>query len=161
MNLSVWKYRLLRRLSRLTVEIAGALTLRRMPPFTSAAAIVFSQDRVLMIRDTAQGGLVLPGGHLHWNESIEDGIRREVFEETGYRVEPTQVVGIFSSKTNLSEPGIIRVVMEARIVGGRKRSSAEGAVEWVEPGQPDAEEARDAAILGQWTARAARLDDVS
>lgn len=150
MTLGVWKYKMLRGLGRLTVETASLLTLRRMPPMVSAAAIVCRDGRILMIRDTAQGMLVLPGGHLHWSESVDAGVRREVLEETGYVVAPGRLVATLSSESGQSDRGIIRVIVEAAITGGAERSSPEGAVEWLPLEDVDRDHARDAGILRQW-----------
>lgn len=83
-----------------------------------------------MIQDRAQRALVLPGGHLHWNESVEEGIRREVFEETGYIVEPDEVLAVCSGPQAPVDRGIVRVIMSAKVIGGVETSSAEGEVAW-------------------------------
>lgn len=148
----MWKYRILRRLSRWTVETAAAVTLQRMPPFVSAAAIVEQDGRILMIRDTAQNMLVLPGGHLRWNEGVKAGVEREVLEETGYRIEVPRVFQILDNGSGLSDRGIVRVIFEGSIRGGRERSSPEGEVEWVELDRLKHEEARDAQVVRRWMA---------
>lgn len=149
-SFQAWKYRVERRIARCTVETAAVVTLGRMPPFVSAAAIVVRQDKVLMVRDAAQSMLVLPGGHLRWNESVEDGLRREVFEETGYRIQPGRVFDAFAGSSGLSDRGIIRVIVVAGIVGGVERSSPEGTVEWVSFEALAREDARDGAIVARW-----------
>jgi ADP-ribose pyrophosphatase YjhB (NUDIX family) len=113
----------------------------------STAAIVRRGDDILMIRDTAQGMLVLPGGHLRWTESVEAGLRREVREETGFEVEPTRLLEVVSSSSGLSDRGIIRVLWEATLVGGSERSSAEGTVAWVKLDDPELARARDGALV--------------
>lgn len=146
----VWKYRILRQLGRMTVESAALATMHRMPPMVTAAAIVRRGNTVLTIRDTAQGMPVLPGGHLHWLESVEEGLQREVREETGYEVEPTRLLETLSSRSGLSERGIIRVIWEAKIVGGTECSSPEGKVEWLAIDSEDLRRARDGAIVHRW-----------
>lgn len=52
------------------------------------AVIEDGKGRVLLVKHVPQRGgfwqgkWICPGGKLHWGESIEDGIRREVREET-------------------------------------------------------------------------------
>ena len=51
-----------------------------------AAVVVDDTDRVLVIRRRDNGAWQLPGGVLELNETPEDGMRREVSEETGVMV---------------------------------------------------------------------------
>ncbi len=56
------------------------------------------RDSVLLVergRPPLQGYWSLPGGVLETGETLEDGIRREVLEETGLEVKPAGVVEIF------------------------------------------------------------------
>ncbi len=121
-----------------------------MPPFVSAAALVVRDGSVLMIRDTAQGMLVLPGGHLHWDESIEEGLRREVWEETGYQITLDRILDVVSHQSGLSEPGIVRTLVEAHIEGGAEHSSAEGDVVWIDLTTIDGRTDRDLKVVRHW-----------
>jgi len=153
LRLNVWKYRFLRQLGRLTVRVCALLTLGKMPPMVSACAIVDRDGRYLMIRDTAQGRLVLPGGHLHWRESPSEGVVREVREETGYNVSVGRLIGAFSSHQGVADGGIIRLAFEGSITGGAEVSSAEGAVEWQTLEQLDTEGSREAQMIRDYLAR--------
>ena len=58
-------------------------------PLVGVAVIVIKDNRVLLgQRKNAHGAgtWAFPGGHLEFNESIEDCAVREVFEETGIRI---------------------------------------------------------------------------
>ena len=58
-------------------------------PFVGIAVIVIKKNRVLLgKRKNAHGSgtWAFPGGHLEFNESIEDCARREIFEETGIKI---------------------------------------------------------------------------
>jgi 8-oxo-dGTP diphosphatase len=58
-------------------------------PLVGIAVIVVKDHRVLLgKRKNAHGAgtWAFPGGHLEFNESIEDCAAREVFEETGIRI---------------------------------------------------------------------------
>lgn len=150
MNYLALRYKVSRRLSRIIVRSAALVTFQRMPPFVSAAAIIVRDGRVLMIKDPAQGMQVLPGGHLHWGESVEEGLRREVFEETGYLVEPDRLLGTYSGRGAPSDSGIVRIIMRAHIVGGDEQSSAEGEVVWPSIAGAQAERGRDSQIVAEW-----------
>jgi ADP-ribose pyrophosphatase YjhB (NUDIX family) len=61
-------------------------------------AIILKRDRVLLVeraRSPLKGYWSLPGGVLETGEYLEEGIRREVLEETGLVVEPLRVITIF------------------------------------------------------------------
>lgn len=55
-----------------------------------------------------------PGGVLELSETIEDGLRREVREETGLNVEADTLSGIYK---NMSR-GIVALVFRCKVTGG-------------------------------------------
>ena len=60
-------------------------------------AIIFNGRReVLMEKRSDVGRWGLPGGGVEIGESIQEGVVREVFEETGLRVEVKRLVGLYS-----------------------------------------------------------------
>ena len=40
---------------------------------------------------------IVPGGHLEWGESLEQGVKREVLEETGLKVFDLQLINVQES----------------------------------------------------------------
>ncbi len=63
----------------------------------SVTGIVIRDGKVLLARHTygdGKGKLIVPGGYVQNGETPQDALRREFFEETGIRVEPTRIVGI-------------------------------------------------------------------
>lgn len=60
------------------------------PSAATVALILNEQNELLVCRrakDPAKGTLDLPGGFIDMNESAEEGVAREVLEETGLNVE--------------------------------------------------------------------------
>lgn len=55
-------------------------------------AVLIQGEKVLLIRHSYIPGWHFPGGGVNHKETIEEGMRREVIEETGYRVEGDAVV---------------------------------------------------------------------
>src|SRR4051812_34996558 len=75
-----------------------------------AAAIIDDHGRFLAIRRADNGTWEPPGGVLELDESIEAGLVREVQEETGLRVEPVALTGVYK---NLRR-GIVALVFRCR-----------------------------------------------
>ncbi|OLT48764.1 NUDIX hydrolase [Saccharomonospora sp. CUA-673] len=75
-----------------------------------AGIVVDSDDRVLVIRRRDNGRWEMPGGVLELGESFEDGVRREVAEETGMSVEVERLTGVYK---NLSR-GIVALVFRCK-----------------------------------------------
>lgn len=105
----------------------------------AAYAICVRDGQLLLARSPAPGGgfeWVLPGGGMEHGEDPYDTVVREVDEETGYRVEPTGLLGIDSSHhtfpdrfgRSVDHHGV-RLVYEARIVGGELRYEANGSTD--------------------------------
>ena len=66
-------------------------------PHITVATVVEDHGRFLMVEELKHERAVLnqPAGHLDPNESLIQAAIRETFEETGYDVELTGVIGIY------------------------------------------------------------------
>jgi 8-oxo-dGTP diphosphatase len=76
------------------------VTAREYPdrPIVGVGAVIFDKDYVLLVKRgnaPMQGEWSLPGGALEIGETLENGVKREVFEETGLTVEPISIVEVF------------------------------------------------------------------
>ncbi|PRW64643.1 NUDIX hydrolase [Actinopolyspora mortivallis] len=81
----------------------------------SVAGIVINEDdQVLLIQRRDNGRWEAPGGVLELEETFEDGVKREVLEETGVSVEVERLSGTYK---NLSR-GIIALVFRCRPLSG-------------------------------------------
>jgi ADP-ribose pyrophosphatase YjhB (NUDIX family) len=64
------------------------------------------------------------------DESIIDGVKREVREETGLVIEPVKLTGVYKNMTR----GVIALMFRAHVVGGNISTSDETShVEWWTP----------------------------
>jgi ADP-ribose pyrophosphatase YjhB (NUDIX family) len=81
----------------------------------SVAAVVTNDDgQVLVIKRRDSGAWQLPGGVLELDERVEDGLRREVWEEAGVRIEPVRLTGVYKNM----KLGVVALVFRARPVEG-------------------------------------------
>lgn len=95
-----------------------------------AGVTVDDSGRVLLIRRRDNGQWQAPGGVLELHETFEEGVAREVSEETGVRVEAVRLTGVYK---NLPK-GVVALVYRCRQVGGAPKTSQESIeVAWLEP----------------------------
>ena len=67
-------------------------------PVVGVGAIILDGNRVLLIRRAnapLQGVWSIPGGRLDLGETLTEGLRREIREETGLRIEIVDQVEVF------------------------------------------------------------------
>jgi 8-oxo-dGTP diphosphatase len=114
-------------------ERIGHITL-----LTPAAAAIIRDDRgqVLLIRRGDGRGWSLPGGIMEPGERLVDCLLREAREETGLKVEPIRLVGIYSDPAfmhvtfpNGDQAHFVSATFECRTVGGRLRADGEESLE--------------------------------
>lgn len=112
------------------LDHAGYLT----PKLDVRAAVFDDAGRLLMVRETSDGGWTLPGGWADVNESVAEGAVREVHEESGYVVVAEQFLGLYERERWGHPPTpyfTYKAVVRCRLVGGEATPSHEtDAVEW-------------------------------
>jgi 8-oxo-dGTP diphosphatase len=97
-----------------------------------AAAVVDQEGHVLVIRRRDNGRWEPPGGVLELVETIDEGLRREVLEETGLAVTVETLTGIYK---NLNR-GIVALVFRCRPVAGTLTANEEASeFRWVTRGE--------------------------
>jgi ADP-ribose pyrophosphatase YjhB (NUDIX family) len=80
-----------------------------------AAVITDDHGRALLIQRRDNHHWEPPGGVLELSESIQDGLRREVREETGLDVEPLTLTGVYKNMTR----AIVALVFRCTATGGQ------------------------------------------
>ncbi len=66
-------------------------------PSVTVAAVIERGGKFLLVEEEDEGRMLFnqPGGHLEQNESLADGCRREVLEESAWHFQPRALVGIY------------------------------------------------------------------
>jgi 8-oxo-dGTP pyrophosphatase MutT (NUDIX family) len=88
-------------------------------PHVVAAAIVEHEGRFLLVEEETAEGLCLnqPAGHWERGETLVDAVRREALEETAHRVEPTALLGCYSTHYSQRDITYLRFAYVCRVIG--------------------------------------------
>jgi 8-oxo-dGTP diphosphatase len=104
------------------------------PKHSVSVAAVITDDggRALLIQRRDDHHWEPPGGVLELGESIHDGLRREIHEETGLDVEPDALTGVYKNMTR----GIVALVFRCTATGGKLTVNEEvTAFRWATPAE--------------------------
>jgi ADP-ribose pyrophosphatase YjhB (NUDIX family) len=131
------------------------------PAPAACALCVDDEGRILLTRrawEPYAGMWDLPGGFLAETEHPLAALRRELLEETGLEVEPTEWFGAFMTSYG-DEPAarcVLNLVWKARVVGGEPRAADDVAeLRWFARDEvPPLDEVAMAEPLAAWLEQA-------
>src|SRR3954453_11176628 len=86
-----------------------------------AGVVVDEAGRVLAIQRRDNGRWEAPGGILERDETFEEGVAREIAEETGVTVEVERLTGVYKNMTR----GIVALVYRCHAVAGTASPTTE------------------------------------
>jgi ADP-ribose pyrophosphatase YjhB (NUDIX family) len=102
-------------------------------------AVILRDDdgRVLLVRRSSPpvGAWCIPCGNIEWDEDVRTAARREMEEETGYRVE---LGPVFTVLSNFHDPEAhsVGIWFLGRIAGGSERPGGDASeTGWFDPGR--------------------------
>ena len=99
-----------------------------------SAVVTDPSGRVLLMRRRDYGNWEPPGGVLKRHEPPQDGVAREIHEETGVGIALGKLSGVYKNVTT----GVLTLVFRAEGVSGASKETDEaGAVSWVDPDELD------------------------
>ena len=95
----------------------------------SVTGVVVRPDGlILAIKRADDGRWVPPGGVLELDESPQDGVVREIYEETGIKVHPIRLTGVYKNM----RLGVVSLAFRCEVIGGEVHTSSESTrVEWI------------------------------
>lgn len=102
--------------------------------FTNLCMVTDGKGNILVQNrnDPSWPGICFPGGHVEPGESFVDSVIREVWEETGLKIEEPRLCGTKQFQTKNAERYVVFFFKTNRF-SGTLRSSEEGEVFWLDP----------------------------
>ena len=101
-----------------------------------AGAVIDDEGRFLAIQRRDNDKWEIPGGILELRETPEEGVLREVLEETGVKVHVERLTGVYKNM----ERGIIALVFRCSVISGRPEETAEArSVAWLSADEIEAQ----------------------
>jgi ADP-ribose pyrophosphatase YjhB (NUDIX family) len=97
-------------------------------PKVGVRGAVFRDSRVLMVRETSDGGWALPGGWADVTQSAAECVVREVAEESGFQCRAVKLVAAYDYKKHFSVSrleAIYNLYFLCELTGGAARPSVE------------------------------------
>jgi ADP-ribose pyrophosphatase YjhB (NUDIX family) len=108
-------------------------------PLVGVGAVIVEAERVLLVRrgtEPLKGHWSLPGGLLEVGESLTEGVKREVREETGLVVEPVELIDLIDKihrENNRVRYHYVIADYLCSVTGGQLLAASDAdAVRWVE-----------------------------
>lgn len=89
---------------------------------------VFSAERVLLVRERADGKWTLPGGWVDVNDSPATAVEREIREESGYQARAVKLAALLDRRRHPHPPSvhhIFKLMFVCDVTGGEARTSSE------------------------------------
>ena len=89
---------------------------------------VFSDDRVLLVRERADGKWTLPGGWVDVNDSPAAAVEREIREESGYTARAVKLAALIDRRRHPHPPSvhhIYKLMFVCELTGGQATTSSE------------------------------------
>lgn len=97
-------------------------------PKVDVRAVVFQDERILLVREKIDGAWALPGGWADIGLSASEVAVKEVEEESGYMVQPIRLLAVLDKKFHNHPPEpyhVYKLFIQCRIVGGEALNGVE------------------------------------
>jgi ADP-ribose pyrophosphatase YjhB (NUDIX family) len=98
-------------------------------PKVDVRGVVFRDDKLLLVRERAEGKWTLPGGWADVCGSPAENVMREVYEESGLTTRATKILAVFDRSKHPHEPPfafhVYKLFLLCAVTGGAARASAE------------------------------------
>ncbi|EEL51090.1 MULTISPECIES: NUDIX hydrolase [Bacillus cereus group] len=97
-------------------------------PKVDIRAVVYQNDKLLFVKEKSDGKWALPGGWADVGYTPTEVAAKEVWEETGYKVDHFRLLAVLDKEKHFPSPAathVYKIFIGCEIVGGEKRTSIE------------------------------------
>jgi len=98
-------------------------------PKVDVRAAAFRDGKILLVREAADGLWTMPGGWADVNDAPSEAAEREVWEESGFRVQVKKLAAVYDRAKHPHEPPlpfhVYKIFFVCDIIGGEARPSRE------------------------------------
>ncbi|WP_053362383.1 NUDIX hydrolase [Bacillus sp. FJAT-27251] len=127
-NLSVEMLAMHTDVSRTVIKDLFANETGYATPKVDIRAVVFKDNKILMVRETTDGGWALPGGWGDIGLTPSEVAVKEVKEESGFDVKPIKLTAIVDKKCHPHPPSpyhVYKIFIQCEIIGGAPMEGVE------------------------------------
>ncbi len=100
-----------------------------MTPKVDVRGVVFSEDKLLFVKEILDGRWTLPGGWADVCASPKENVEREVFEESGFEVQATRLLAVYDRSRHGHVPEfphhVYKMFFLCEVTGGSPQLSME------------------------------------
>lgn len=95
--------------------------------------MIYDEDKILVQNRIAKDwpGINFPGGHVKFNESIEESCVREIKEETGLHISNLHFCGFYEWNIIEDHKRHLAMLYKTKNYSGVLKSSSEGKMMWI------------------------------
>jgi len=97
--------------------------------------MMYKSDGKILVQNRVKKdwpGINFPGGHVEYNESLEQSCIREIREETGLFIDRLDFVGVFEWNIPKAKVRHLAILYRCNDFSGELKSSKEGEMIWVD-----------------------------
>ncbi|EOQ09173.1 phosphohydrolase (MutT/nudix family protein) [Bacillus cereus VDM021] len=97
-------------------------------PKVDIRAVVYQDEKLLFVKEKSDGKWALPGGWADVGYTPTEVAAKEVWEETGYKVDHFRLLAVFDKEKHYPSPSamhVYKIFIGCEIVGGEKQTSIE------------------------------------
>ncbi|MFA7222871.1 MAG: NUDIX domain-containing protein [Bacilli bacterium] len=98
--------------------------------------MVYDNNGNILVQDRVSKdwpGINFPGGHVEYNESLEESCIREMKEETGLELKNLEFVGVYEWNIIKDHIRHLAILYKTKDYSGELISSNEGKMLWIKP----------------------------